>query len=220
MPQPRLIIHSIWDGIKRIPATIAALTCTGVGIVYNAEFARQFGEAAIALAVAADILKALAGPTILAAVRAREFGRAGAAFVVLVVTLCFSLVAAFGSAQHRREDATEERADAIRAFKDAERRQTALEAELSQLGNPRPVDLIQAEVQSAKIDMGIWRRSKQCADISRGDTKDACAPILALYRERGAAARKVEIDAELGAHKGPPSARRSAVGCYRRRHWA
>jgi hypothetical protein len=70
-------------------------------------------------------------------------------------------------------------------------------AELATLGNPRPVSVVQAEVQSTKIDMTIWRRSQQCADISRDDTKAACEPILKLYKERGAAARKVELEPQV-----------------------
>lgn len=70
-------------------------------------------------------------------------------------------------------------------------------AELVKLGSPRPVPVIQAEVQSTKIDMSVWRRSQQCADISRDDTKAACEPILKLYKERGAAARKAELEPEV-----------------------
>lgn len=69
-------------------------------------------------------------------------------------------------------------------------------AELARLGNPRPVPVIQAEVTATKIDMVVWRRSQQCADISRDDTKTACEPILKLYKERGAAARKAELEPE------------------------
>ena len=81
-----------------------------------------------------------------------------------------------------------------------ERTKTAYDkvaAELATLGDPRPVAVIQAEIQAANIDMGVWRRSKQCEDISRDDTKVACAPVLALYKERGAAARKTELDPEV-----------------------
>ncbi|MFM7066648.1 MAG: hypothetical protein ACKO0U_07465 [Gammaproteobacteria bacterium] len=70
-------------------------------------------------------------------------------------------------------------------------------AELAKLGNPRPVPVIQAEVTATKIDMAVWRRSQQCADISRDDTKAACEPILALYKERGNAARKAELAPEV-----------------------
>lgn len=59
----------VWEGMKRVPATTAELTCTGVGVFHNAEFASQFGTAAVALAVASDVLKALSGPTLMRAVR-------------------------------------------------------------------------------------------------------------------------------------------------------
>ncbi|MEQ1712884.1 MAG: hypothetical protein ABL908_15990 [Hyphomicrobium sp.] len=75
-------------------------------------------------------------------------------------------------------------------------------AELAKLGNPRPVPVIQAEVQSTKIDMSVWRRSQQCADISRDDTRAACEPILKLYKERGAAARKAELEPEVSRLRG------------------
>lgn len=75
-------------------------------------------------------------------------------------------------------------------------------AELDKLGNPRPVPVIQAEVTATKIDMAVWRRSQQCADISRDDTKKACEPILALYKERGAAARKAELEPEVKRLRG------------------
>lgn len=75
-------------------------------------------------------------------------------------------------------------------------------SELAKLGNPRPVPVIQAEVQSTKIDMSVWRRSQQCADISRDDTKTACEPILKLYVERGAAARKAELQPEVARLRG------------------
>lgn len=70
-------------------------------------------------------------------------------------------------------------------------------AELEALGAPRPVSVIQEEVRSFPIDMRIWRRSSQCEDISREDTRAACEPILALYKERGAAARKTELEPEV-----------------------
>lgn len=70
-------------------------------------------------------------------------------------------------------------------------------AELEKLGNPRPVSVVQAEVAATKIDMVVWRRSQQCADISLDATKVACAPILALYIERGNAARKAELEPKV-----------------------
>lgn len=65
------------------------------------------------LAIAFDVLKASAGPLFMQDVRYRDWVRAGAAFVVGVVTLAVSLVAAFGSAQHVREASSDERPTSV-----------------------------------------------------------------------------------------------------------
>ncbi|WP_072396425.1 hypothetical protein [Hyphomicrobium sp. CS1GBMeth3] len=70
-------------------------------------------------------------------------------------------------------------------------------AELEALGNPRPVSVIQADVRNFKIDAALWRRSAQCEDATKPDTQAYCEPILALYKERGAAARKTELEPEV-----------------------
>lgn len=199
-PGDRAIVSGsphVLECLKRLPATAAALTCTAVGVIYNAEFARQFGGAAIALAVSSDVLKSLAGPIMIHAIKCREWGRAVSATAVLLVTLTVSLVAAFGGAQHRREAATDDRTAAIRAFDDTDAKRQRLEFELGSLGLPRPVEVIQAEVEANKIDMTVWRRSNKCSDISLEDTKRACGPVLELYKEKGAALRKVELEANL-----------------------
>lgn len=74
-------------------------------------------------------------------------------------------------------------------------------AELDGLGTPRPVAVLQALVASTRIDMGLWRRSKECADITRDDTREGCRPILDLYKERGAAARIAELAPEVNRLK-------------------
>lgn len=70
-------------------------------------------------------------------------------------------------------------------------------AEYDALGNPRAVSVIQAEVRSSVTDWNAWRRSAECSDITREDSAKACQPILALYKERGKAARKAELEPEL-----------------------
>lgn len=69
-------------------------------------------------------------------------------------------------------------------------------AELEALGTPRPVSVLQAEVKAFKIDWPLWSRSKQCEEATKPDTQAYCAPLLALYQERGAAARKTELEPE------------------------
>lgn len=119
---------------------------------------------------------------------------AGAVFAVLFVA---SMIAVDGMLMKMRSDWAATRGNAINAHADVTKEVRRLEIELADLGTPLPVSVIQAEVQSAKIDMGIWRRSKQCEDITRDDSKTACQPILALYKERGAAARRAELEPKL-----------------------
>lgn len=88
---------------------------------------------------------------------------------------------------------------ARKAYDDMARALDRKEKELAGLGNPRPVHVVQADVQTIRIDAGVWRRSAQCSDITRDDTRDACRPVLTLYKERGAAARKAELEPEVDA---------------------
>lgn len=69
-----------------------------------------------------------------------------------------------------------------------------LTAELDGLAKVRTVATINAEILDLKIPQSIWRRSRQCQDIDREDTKEACKAALALYVERGKAARKSELE--------------------------
>ena len=132
----------IGAAVARAPVTLAALTCMGVGMHYNASFAAQYGPAAIALGIASYVLKSLAGSIMLSAWRNAEYTKAVASFVALVVTLTVSLVAAFGCAQFVRETATDDRAAKIAAYNSATADIRRLEAELALLGTPRPVLVI------------------------------------------------------------------------------
>lgn len=82
-------------------------------------------------------------------------------------------------------------------YRRAEDAYKTAKAELDRLGSPRAVSVIQAEVSATKIDMAVWRRSAQCSDVTKADTAEACRPILDLYKERGAAARKAELQPEV-----------------------
>jgi hypothetical protein len=70
-------------------------------------------------------------------------------------------------------------------------------AELEALGTSRPVSVIQTEIKAFAIDPVLWRRSKQCEEATKPDTQSYCDPLLKLYKERGAAARKTELEPEV-----------------------
>jgi hypothetical protein len=73
----------------------------------------------------------------------------------------------------------------------------AAAAELAGLGDVRAMQVIQGAIVAVKIDMGVWNRSKKCEDISRDDSRKLCEPILALYQQRGKAARKAELSPQV-----------------------
>ncbi len=63
----------------------------------------------------------------------------------------------------------------------------------------RPVDVINADIQSLDIPKNIWKRSAKCTDVTEPATRTACKPALDLYKERGNAARKAELEVDVKA---------------------
>lgn len=154
-----------------------------------------FGTVLVFAAIALALSQARAAwvafkPGALARQRAIAGPIAGLLLVVSVTALALTLLEAqrskSGDEGGQRTAYDIAKADFIRAA-----------TELEALGTPRPVSVIQAEVRSHPIDMRIWRRSNECEDISLEATRTACEPILALYKERGAAARKSELELTL-----------------------
>lgn len=121
---------------------------------------------------------------------------AGAIFGVLFLA---SMIAVDGMMMKFRSDWAAGRGNAITAHNDAKGEVDRLAGEIAALGLTRPVEAIQADVQAVRIDPRIWRRSKQCSDVTEPASKEACAPVLALYKERGNAARKAELEPQFAA---------------------
>lgn len=119
---------------------------------------------------------------------------AGLIFAVLFVA---SMIAVDGMMMKFRSDWAAGRGNAISAHKDAKDEVDRLANEFAALGPSRPVAAIQADVKNFRIDPALWRRSAQCEDATKPDTQAYCAPLLELYKERGTAARKAEIEPKL-----------------------
>lgn len=62
---------------------------------------------------------------------------------------------------------------------------------------PRPREAVQTQIESLKIDWGIWSRSKKCTDITKEESKDECGKVLPLYEEQGAYASLVQLEPKL-----------------------
>ncbi len=125
---------------------------------------------------------------------ARQRVLAGLA-AVLLLSISISAGASHLLEAHRLKDSDQggERA----AYDDLRLEYERKDAELSALGKPRPVSVIQADVNAVRIDPTIWRRSAQCSDVTEPDSKRACQPVLELYKERGNAAKKAELEPDV-----------------------
>ena len=125
------------------------------------------------------------------------FLRRFAAGVCFLVLFAGSLIAVDGVLLKLRSDWAASRGGTIGLYNNAKKSLIDLEEEMDRLGPSRPVAEINALIAKHPIDMGVWRRSKECQVITRDDTKQLCDPILALYQERGRAARRTELEPKI-----------------------
>ena len=49
------------------------------------------------------------------------------------------------------------------------------------------------------MPLHIWRRSRQCFDLTLQESRSACAPVLGLRKELAAAEAAKQLEAELAA---------------------
>ena len=75
------------------------------------------------------------------------------------------------------------------------------ETQLATLGNHRPVDVIRAELAAAAVLQHIWRRSRQCVDLTLEESRKACTPVLGLRKELAAAEAAERLEAQLVADR-------------------
>jgi hypothetical protein len=59
--------------------------------------------------------------------------------------------------------------------------------------------VIKAELASAAVPLHIWRRSRQCLDLTLEESRLACAPVLGLRKELAAAEAAERLEAQLVA---------------------
>ena len=60
---------------------------------------------------------------------------------------------------------------------------TRTQDQLSALGKPRPSAVVQADLSAVTVPALIWKRSRQCNDISTPERQRACARVTTLRRE-------------------------------------
>lgn len=69
--------------------------------------------------------------------------------------------------------------------------------ELKRLEGARTPAEVQAAMSVAPVDRTVFRRTKECNDVTRQDSFEACKPILELRQEMAGAIRKIELEQKL-----------------------
>lgn len=75
---------------------------------------------------------------------------------------------------------------------------TKAAAELATLKGVRTSEAIRADMDSAPVDRNVFRRTKECTEITRDTSFTECKPILVLRQEMAQAIRKRALEIETG----------------------
>jgi hypothetical protein len=190
--------------LKMVGYAAAAAFCA-VSVCANLRYGLSLGadpldKATYATAsVAADVFK-MAAPMLAATLWGKRL-RVLASLGLLLWLGCvsWSLTSAIGFALSSRGEAIAERAAGAATRHSWEATVNRTETQLATLGKYRPPDVIRAELAAAAVPQHIWRRSRQCFDLTLEESRLACAPVLSLRRELAAAEAAERLEAQVAA---------------------
>ena len=191
--------------ILRLSGYVAAAAFCAVSVGANLQFGLSLGrnpidKATYAVAsIAADVFK-IAAPFLALSLWGKRFHILAIAGLVLWLgCVGWSMASAVGFVLSSRGDVIAERTAEAATRHGWEAKVERAENQLATLGNHRPPDVIKAELASAGIPMHIWRRSRQCFDLTLEESRSACAPVLSLRTELAAAEAAERLEAQLVA---------------------
>ena len=191
--------------ILRMTGYAAAATFCAVSIGANLQYGLSLGrnpidKATYAVAsVAADVFK-MAAPLLALSLWSKRFHILAIAGLVLWLgCVAWSMASAVGFVLSSRGDAMAERAAEAATRHGWEAKVERAESQLATLGKHRPSDVIKAELASAAVPLHIWRRSRQCLDLTLEVSRLACAPVLGLRKELAAAEAAERLEVQLVA---------------------
>ncbi len=73
------------------------------------------------------------------------------------------------------------------------------ETELLTLSSVRTPQAVQAAMKAAPVSRKVFRRTKQCTDVTRDDSWKSCRPMMVLRQELAKAYRKMELERKVDA---------------------
>ena len=193
--------------ILRMSGYAASAAFCAVSVGANLQYGLSLGTNPIdkityALAsVAADVFK-IAAPLLVLSLWSKRFHILSVAGLTLWLgCVGWSMASAVGFVLSSRGEAIAERAAGVATRHGWEAKVERAETQLATLGNHRPVDVIRAELAAAAVPQHIWRRSRQCVDLTLEESRKACAPVLGLRKELAAAEAAERLEAQLVADR-------------------
>jgi hypothetical protein len=198
------VTASPWPRISGAILAATALGLAGVGLILNARFAASFGQTAeaatllAAIGLAIDML-AVVLPTAAAQLwRRRNQVTASAAWVIWVLAVVMTLLAAVGFAATHIGDAVAGRTKVATESAALSATLDRLRTERARIAETRAVATLEAEIQLAQpIAAAVWRQTVGCTDVTRPQSGEACRTVLRLREAMGAARRRDALDREL-----------------------
>ena len=191
--------------ILRLSGYAAATAFCAVSMAANLQYGLSLGKTPIdkttyaVASVATDIFK-MAAPLLALSLWSKRFHILSiAALVLWLGCVGWSMTSAVGFVLSSRGEAIAERAAEAATRHGWEAKVERAETQLATLGKYRPPDVIRTELAAAAVPQHIWRRSRQCHDLTLEEVRLACAPVLGLRRELAAAEAAERLEAQLVA---------------------
>jgi hypothetical protein len=187
----------------RIAAYAAAFGFCSVSLYANARFGSTLGTGAadriiyIVVSLSADLFK-IAAPLMALGPGIRKSRLLAAATLSLWLgCVAWSVCSAVGFALSTRSEAAAERTALSATRHGWEATVKRAETQLATLGGHRPAGVIKAELAALAVAPPIWRRSRQCRDLSSQEIRAACGPVLARRSELAASEAAEALEKQL-----------------------
>ena len=184
---------------------MAAAAFCAVSVGANLQYGLSLGKNPIdkatyaAASVAADVFK-MAAPLLALSLWSKRFHILAIAGLALWLgCVGWSMASAVGFVLSSRGEVIAERVAEAATRHGWEAKVERAESQLATLGRHRPVDVIKAELVAAAVPLHIWKRSRQCHDLTLEQSRLACAPVLGLRKELAAAEAAERLEAQLVA---------------------
>ncbi len=117
------------------------------------------------------------------------------ALCLFAVLFIASMIAVDGVLLRLRDALVAGPAHVIGAHDRAAADHKAAATELASLGSVRTPDAIRADMDRAAVPKAVFRRTKECTDITKDESFAACRPVLDLRQEMATAIRKRQLEA-------------------------